>query len=296
MNAQTVKSIITRFGGRSVLLAKKHSPTILTATGIVAGITSTVLASKATLKLEGEVDHLRETVDNANNMLDRKQMTDQEHRKEVAYIYARSALAIGRLYAPAASVGVAGIACVISAQGIMQRRNAALTAAYVAVEKGFAEYRKRVEEALGEEKEYELSHGITTEDKQDTKKGEVTKVSTIEDPNAISVYARFFDEHNDHWTKTPEYNLMFVKSQQNYANDLLHSRGHVFLNEVYDMLGLERSQAGQVVGWVRGSGGDDYIDFGLYRGNNEKVREFVNGFERSILLDFNVDGVVLDKI
>ncbi len=295
MNIGNITNAVTRCGHRGVLVTKKYSPQILTGVGIVSGIASTVLASKATLQLEDKIDDMRKHVENANNLLDRKSITEQEHRKEVAYIYLRSSLAIGKLYAPAASVGVAGIACVISAQGIMQRRNAALTAAYVALEKGFNEYRKRVETALGEDEELKLRYGITEEEIHDTEKGEVRTVQKA-DPNAVSIYAKFFDEGNPNWTKTPEYNMLFIKSQQNYANDLLHSRGHVFLNDVYDMLGIERTRAGAVVGWVLSKDGDNYIDFGLYRGDSERVREFVNGYERSILLDFNVDGVVLDKI
>lgn len=112
----------------------------------------------------------------------------------------------------------------------------------------------------------------------------------------VSIYARFFDESCCTWSKDQEYNTMFLRQQQVYANDLLKLKGHLFLNEVYDMLGLPKSKAGQVVGWVynvENPIGDNYIDFGLYDENNSK---FVNGYERSILLDFNVDGCILDKI
>jgi len=295
MNIGNITNAVTRLGGRSVLIAKKYSPQILTGVGIVSGIASTVLASKATLKLEDEINHLEENIENAKEHLQKGRIDEGEYKKEMAYIYTRSSLAIAKLYAPAASVGAFGIVCVISAQGIMQRRNAALTAAYVALEKGLTEYRKRVEESIGTEEELKLRYALSEEEVHDTEKGEVRKV-TVADPNQHSVYARFFDEHNEHWTKTPEYNMLFLKCQQNYANDLLHARGHLFLNEVYDLLGIERSQAGQVVGWVLSKDGDNYVDFGLYRGESEKVREFVNGFERSILLDFNVDGVIYDKI
>jgi hypothetical protein len=129
------------------------------------------------------------------------------------------------------------------------------------------------------------------------KKIKSKKTIEVTDPNGVSQYARFFDESCVQWSKTPEYNLTFLNCQQNYANDLLHSRGHVFLNEVYDMLGIPRSQAGAVVGWVLGKDNDvGYIDFGIYDGNRMRARDFVNGYERSILLDFNVDGVIYDLI
>lgn len=114
-------------------------------------------------------------------------------------------------------------------------------------------------------------------------------------PN-VSDYARFFNESCANWTKNPEYNFHFLKQQEMYATSVLKSRGYLFLNDVYDMLGIPRSKAGQVVGWVYdpdNTAGDNYVDFDLYSSQNEG---FVNGYEKSALLDFNVDGCILDRI
>lgn len=111
-----------------------------------------------------------------------------------------------------------------------------------------------------------------------------------------SIYARFFDESCAAWSKDAEYNLTFLKGQQAHANDILRARGYVFLNEVYDMLGMPRTKAGQAVGWIYDESnpyGDNYIDFDL---NDERCSTFVNGYERSVLLDFNVDGNIVDKV
>ena len=92
---------------------------------------------------------------------------------------------------------------------------------------------------------------------------------------------------------------MFLRAQQQYANDKLIAQGHLFLNEVYDMLGLPRTKAGAIVGWVyddNNAVGDNFVDFGIYDVHRETARDFVNGYERSILLDFNVDGVIYDLI
>jgi hypothetical protein len=86
---------------------------------------------------------------------------------------------------------------------------------------------------------------------------------------------------------------MFLQCQQNYFNQQLKARGHVFLNEIYDAIGLERSKAGTIVGWVTDGNGDGYIDFGMFE---DASRRFINGIEPSILLDFNVDGVIYDLI
>jgi hypothetical protein len=90
---------------------------------------------------------------------------------------------------------------------------------------------------------------------------------------------------------------VFLRANQQYFNNLLIVRGHVFLNEVYDQLGLPHTTAGQIVGWryTPDNEGDNYNDFGILR-DDETVRDFINGRNGSILLDFNVDGPILGKI
>jgi hypothetical protein len=177
---------------------------------------------------------------------------------------------------------------------LLNERNAALTAAYAAVDKAFNQYRTRVVEKYGEEEDQELRYSAQDVEVVNEKTGKKTTRRRVGDDEP-SMYARFFDELSTSWSKEPEYNLVFLKCQQSYANDMLKTRGHVFLNEVYDALGIERTKAGQVVGWVISKDGDNFIDFGIYT-NQDRVRDFVNGREGAILLDFNVDGVIYDKI
>lgn len=111
-----------------------------------------------------------------------------------------------------------------------------------------------------------------------------------------SMYARFFDESRPGWTRDAHVNHMFLRSQQAYANDLLKLKGHMFLNDVYEMLGIPKTKIGQVVGWVYevdNAIGDNYIDFGILEKCNS---EFVSGDVNVALLDFNVDGMILDRI
>lgn len=297
VSLELLKNSGIKVAGRGMLLVKKHSPEILTTVGIVGVVASAVMASKATLKLEPVVEKIKNGKDEAKSFLDDEMFPEYDkdrHNKEVARVYVRGAVDLSKLYGPSITLGLSSIACIIGAHGIMRKRNVALAAAYKAVETSFSEYRKRVIAELGEEKEEDVYIGRQQVEVVDEngKKKKVTKV----DPNGISAYARFFDEYSDNWSKTPEYNLLFLKAQQNYANDLLHARGHVFLNEVYDMIGIPRSQAGQVVGWVISKDGDNFIDFGVYDFDNTGSHAFVNGHERSILLDFNVDGVIYDLI
>lgn len=269
---------------RSALILKKHSPSIMFVGGIVGVVTSTVLACKATLKLPDALTEMQAELDEV------KYHVDEPDSKDIAYVYAKNIAYIARIYAPAVVVGVVSISSLTGSHIALNKRNAGLTAAYAALSKAYGEYRERISEEFGEQKEKDIYHAALVEKvKSEDGKEEIAVV----DPNKWSPYARFFDECSPNWQKNAELNRLFVQCQQNYANHLLHARGHVFLNEIYDMLGLERSKAGAVVGWVINNEGDNYIDFGMYQASSNR---FVNGEERTVLLDFNVDGVIYDKI
>jgi len=282
---------VTRAIARNQLLLQKNSPHILFGAGVIGVVGSTVLACRATLKMDEVLEEAKEKIDLATH-LDHPDYSETDRRKDVNIVRVQTVVKIARLYGPAVVIGAASIACLTKSHQILSSRNAGLTAAYAALEKGFNEYRARVISKYGEDEDRDLRYGtreIETEVRG--KKKKITRVGLGEP----SIYARFFDVSSPSWSKEPEYNLIFLKCQQNYANDLLHARGHVFLNEVYDMLGIPRSKAGAVVGWLLGVG-DDFINFGVFDDRSDKARDFVNGFEGSILLDFNVDGVVYDRI
>ncbi len=310
MNFERLVTGISKLTGRTGLLMKVKSPEILLVMGITSGIGATILACRATLKVEGVLEEHKAKAEKINECWEKVKdgeialdvYSEQDHRKDLTVTYTQTAVDFIKLYGPAVSLGVVSIFCIVSGHGIMKQRNVALVAAYKAVEEGFSAYRKRVVEEHGEEADYKYKHGLrsveVTEmayiDEDGVKHKAQKKMMLSPADEAIpSVYARFFDEACGQWSKTPEYNLMFLRAQQNYYNDMLKARGHVFLNEVYDALGIPRSQAGSIVGWVLGRG-DDFIDFGIFDGDRVRARDFVNGHERSILLDFNVDGVIYD--
>lgn len=285
----SIKTLVMKHASRSLLQVQKYSPEILTGLGVLGGVSSAVMAAKATLEVEEIVDEAREHLKVAKSQ---STVDPQDHTKDVAYIYTRTALKLGRLYGPSISLGVASIGCVLAAHGIMRRRNAALVAGYKVLEQAFSEYRSRVEAEVGEDREKELYFNVK-EEEVDTPDGR--KSVKTSSPFAQSEYAKVFDKLNPNWSGNPEYNLLFLRSQQNYANDLLKARGHVFLNDVYDSLGIPRTKAGAVTGWVLGNG-DDFIDFGIYDLNRPMALEFINGYEPAIWLDFNVDGIIYDLI
>lgn len=285
-----VPNPVLRVVGRPMLQAQAHSPEVLLVAGVVGVTTAAVLACRATLKLE-EVLSEAEKKSAQIEELELDSYTAQDKTKDQALLKVIVARKIVRLYAPSVGLGVLSVGALVGSHRILSTRNAGLIAAYGALEKGFAAYRERVMQEVGPEKERELRYGTEVgrvyDEKTDTTKHVLA--------DGVSVYARFFDETSRNWNRQHGYNQIFLQAQQNYANDLLRARGHVFLNEVYDMLGLDRSKEGAVVGWVRGNG-DDFVDFGVFEGDEWSAMRFVNGDERSILLDFNVDGVIYDKI
>lgn len=293
---KNLKQKATRSIGRTSLILKKYSPEILTGVGIATGVAAGVLAVRATLKVEPVIDKIQEDlakIDDIQKNSEDVQPNVVAHLK--GRVYGVGILELTKLYWPSISLGAASIGCIIGAHGIMRKRNAALVVAYNAVEKSFSEYRDRVASKLGEDEEKVIRYNVQDHEEVDEETGKKKVVTTVGNGH-ISPYAKFFDEYSQYWDRNAEYNLIFLRAQQNYANDRLQSRGHLFLNEVYESLGIPHTQAGAVVGWTISKDGDNFVDFGIYDLTNEKAREFVNGIERSILLDFNVDGVIYDKI
>lgn len=288
---------IQRSFSRQLLVGQKHSPKFLFVGGVVGMVGSTVLACRSTLKLEEVLKESQNDLHVAKT-IEHEDYSEEDRQKDTAIIYIRAGVAVAKLYAPSVALGAISIAALTKSHNILNERNAALTAAYVAIDKGFREYRHRVVEKYGEDEDRRLRYDtelLVTGPGEG--KNNKPKTSERVGPDAATIYARFFDEYSRNWAKEPEYNALFLRCQQNYANDLLNARGHVFLNEVYDMLGIDHSQAGAIVGWVKNGDGDGYIDFGVFvAGAGDRVRDFVNGREGSILLDFNVDGVIFDKI
>lgn len=298
-----VPNAVALKAARTVLLARKHSPILMFGAGVAGSLTATVLACKATLKLEetlvkaedkrNEIKHAGET---NPELKSGGVYSEKDAQSDLRILRVKTAAEIGKLYAPAIVVGVISYGLLTGAHVVLTKRNTAVTAAFVAVDKAFKQYRDRVRQDVGEEKDLEYRYGAV--EKEIVEEGEhgheVKTVKRINPETGKSMYAVLFGEGNKNWLRAPGANRLFVQSQQSWANDLLNARGHVFLNDVYDMLGFERTKAGAVVGWVKGNG-DGYITFGL-DDNKREVYDFFEGFEKSVWLDFNVDGVVYDLI
>lgn len=294
---------------RTGLVLKKHSPKIMIVAGTVGTLTAAVMACKATLKATEVLEKTKVDIDTIHEAREvgGEEYTESMYKKNLSNTYIRTGVEIVKIYGPSVALGVLSLGTVFASNNILRKRNASLTAAYATVDGAFKRYRKNVVEQYGEEVDKNLRHGIKKQEIEVTETDDKGKEKTVkksvnvigDDPTKYSDYARFFDEGCAEWDKSPEYNLTFLKSQQNYANDRLRAEGFLFLNDVYKMLGIRLTKAGQAVGWIYDSEnpcGDNYVDFGIYNGYHEANRNFVNGYEEVILLDFNVDGNILDKI
>lgn len=290
-----VGSSVIRGASFIVLKIMKYSPEIGMGIGLVTGAGAVVSAINATLDVKEEV------LDNAEEQLQKIEGTKQEHpesypddcyNKDIMEVRKDAAIGIVKLYYPTVLLFAASTFCYFGSFKIMKGRYlgtlAALKLTQEALDRVNAE-NDQLRKALpsGQKDISGIEDGEPSAQKEEL----VTR-----NPNEHSQYARFFDEGSKEWSKTPEFNLLFLKAKQEYFNNLLQARGHVFLNEVYDALDIPRSQAGSVVGWILGKNNDNYIDFGIYDLMNSQKRAFVNGSEPSILLDFNVDGVIYDLI
>lgn len=287
--------------GRAGLKLKKASPEILFGVGVVAVVGGVVLACRATTKVTDILDEHQQSVE----ILEQEDLGEDIEIKEKTGIYVKTGLELAKVYLPAVTTVGLGIACFAGSHNIQHQRIAGLAAAYKTVESGLKNYRDRVAEELGVDKEREMYFGAKKEkieavevDEKTGKEKKIKKDEQVVTIDGSSEYARFFDETCSGWSKNQDYNMDRLKIVQSWCNDRLRLMGHMFLNEVYDELGIERTAAGNVVGWIDGGDGDNYIDFGItdYLYNGSFGQDYVSGKASSILLDFNVDGTILDKI
>lgn len=303
----TVSGTVNKIGFK----VRKHSPEVLVVSGIVGVVASTVMACKATTKASGIMKETKQNLDMIHDcaadegLRESGKYTEEDKRRDLTIQYVQTGVKLAKVYGPAIVLGALSITSILASNNILRKRNVALAAAYATIDRTFKDYRKRVIEKLGEAADREFKYGIRKEkvektviDEETGKEKKVKETIEVTDYDGASQYAKFFDECSEYWNKNAELNLTFLRAQQCFANDKLRSQGYLFLNDVYGMLGIAPTQAGQHVGWIYDPKnpdhkGNDYVDFGIYNIHRKENRKFVNGYERSILLDFNVDGDIL---
>lgn len=284
---------------------KKHSPEILVAAGVVGTVVSAVMACKATTKIDTILDETKEQLDKIHEHSENPDMTEkynaEDAKKDTVIVYAQAGVKLAKLYAPAVGLGVLSLSSILASNNILRKRNTALAAAYAVVDRSFKEYRDRVVERFGKEVDHQLRYSIKATEIEETitdekgKEKKIKKTIEVADPDA-SDYIKYFTKSNPYWENNPEYVEMFLRAQQNYANDKLKATGHLTLNDVYDMLGFKDSKAGMVVGWIYDlthPNGDNFVEFDVkkvYLPNEQ------GDYEEAYAIDFNVDGNIYDHM
>lgn len=303
-NKIEIMKSVNGVASKTVMKLKKHSPEILVVAGIAGTVVSAVLACKATTKVAEILDETNGTLDTIHEgmktgAINGQEYTTEDGKKDTVVVYAQTGMKLAKLYGPAIILGTLSITSILASNNILRKRNVALGAAYAAIDKSFKEYRGRVIERFGEQVDTELKYGIKAKkfeeievDPETGKEKKVKKTVMVADPNLQSDYAVYFDSKSRNYETNPDYNRMFLKAQQAFANDKLQTRGHLFLNEVLDDLDLPRTPAGQIVGWTK-DGPDGYVNFRIV----EVERETEDGrHEPALLLDFNVEGNIWEKM
>lgn len=304
-NKTEIMKSVSGIANKTVMKLKKHSPEILVVAGVVGAVASAVIACKATTKVGKITEEAKDMIDSIHEAEKNgitpagETYTKEDAQKELAITYVQTGVKYAKLYAPAVILGSLSITSILASNNILRKRNVALGAAYAAIDKSFKEYRGRVIERFGEQVDHELKYNIKAKkfeevetDPETGKQKKVKKTVMVTDPNLQSDYAVYFDNKSRNYETNMDYNRMFLKAQQQFANDKLQARGHIFLNEVLDDLDLPRSPAGQIVGWTK-NGPDGYVNFRIL----EVERETEDGrHEPALLLDFNVEGDIWSQM
>lgn len=305
-----IPTTITRFGGKIVLFGKRHAPEILLAAGVVSTIAGTVVACKATLKVDDILDEHKDTMIRIKNKYEKsekgetdKPYTKRDKQEDTVKMYAVTAGRMIKNYAPAAGLTIGGIGCMLGACGIYRSWYFGAVALYTELDTKFKEYRGRVIEDRGETKDLEYMYGLKAEEIATTKEGcdepVVETVLTVPEEKSFdeyvkehghSPYARIFDSTNPNWNNNPIYNRKWLEGQETFLNNQLQTRGYLFLDEVLTHLGWPATKASKQVGWLKDRG-DGFVSLNIIQPYNSR---FVNGYEPSCIVDFNVDGIILN--
>ena len=275
----------------------KHAPTILSVTASAGVVATGYLAWQAGTRFEDcegrDWDRRKECIRNADQIAD-EDVRKIEMKNRILFI-----LDTAYTCAPAAIVGASTIAMIYFSNSISKKRLAAVGAAYTVLQTAFDDYKKSMVTALGKETVEKITRPklpnydktaeeiLSSDNKSDAAAVVDAVLASITD---LSPYARIITEESSNCWDDNEVQL--------WANRRLERKGHLFLNEVYDQLGLSRTREGAVVGWIKNSkDGDNYVSFGDYDANTYRVpSEDYSRVDTNFIVDFNVDGMIWDKI
>ena len=279
--------------------AYKHIPELLQIAGGIEFVGTCVSVAKGTIKAH---DVTMEYRANKKEIEDAAALNDpnygkNEIRRDRIIAAGIAGKGYAKCYLPSVVRGTFSLSCLCGASYILKSRNVALAAAYATLNDGFKSYRGRVIDKYGEEEDYRLKTGITTEKEVVTEIGEDGKKHKMKvDVDYIegepSGYTFMFDDAHSMMNVTDSIvardQLMMA---ENSANVILQARGYILLNEVLRSIGLHETTAGAIVGWQTKGNGDGFVDFRM-----KQVRTKMDEGGVAFILDFNVDGPIYQDI
>lgn len=283
------------------LTLKQHSPEIFTGAAIIFGVGTVVMTWVAARKTDKALEEPRQIIETAKAMEIDENYTKEDQKHDILIGYRRGAVEMLKLYGPVVFMGVASVACLLNSHRILSNRNAGLIAANGILSKEFADYRDKVIEKYGKEEDYKLRFGDKMELVEETETDENGNETKIVRERAKKdydhdSYVRIFDEQCPGWKKDTLYNLNFLKMRLSELNTRLRADRILFLNDVYELLGFEKTQAGYQLGWVYDPR-DEFktiVDFGLPFTEEWTHEQIANG-QRYFWLDFNCTPIVWEE-
>lgn len=306
---------MTRTASKCGYKLKKASPTIMIVGAAIGGVTATVLACKATIKAQDILTEHNAQVESIHTTMKQiesgETYTEKDYKSDITTTYVQTGLKLAKVYAPAVTLGAVSLGCMFGSHHIMSKRNASLTAAYIALDKAFEEYKSRVSDRFGSRVQEELEHNIKAVELESKSTNEQGVEETIKEYKDIAMqhtspYTCIFDETVDTWQPDNMLNRNYLFLMEQAANKRLRTQGHLFLNDVLASLGTHggvtlKTPEGQIVGWIYDPNDptrQNHVDFGVtnYVEGDEALNSFINGGERSVMLRFNCDGPIIDKI
>lgn len=296
MNLNSVRNLASRV----MLKLRKVSPELALAGGIACGVGAVVVGCIASRHVDDIIGETRAELDDLQERVEEGVI--ENPKKEAFGIYSKAAWKFTKLYAPTVCLTMTSVGLTMASHGILSKRYVGLSATYSALDGAFKDYRRRVRESLGEDAERILAGGGVVENNirvvdengnVENKKGNNLVIKKHKNSPYEFDFNRFTAKNV--WEPSAEMNDLRLRNAQSYFNDLFNARGHVFLNEVLDYLGMARTPEGAICGWVKGAG-DDYIDFGYWDSFKRDYEIDSDLCVKNIHLNFNCDGVIYDMI
>lgn len=235
------KPNVTKYIKMMKHFTKKRGPEILTGLGIAGMITTTVLAVKATPKALELIEEEKRKQNRA--LLDEAEKNGEEICTQISKLKPVEIVKVAwKPYIPAALTGIASVGCLIGANSVNARRQAALYSAYKLSETALTEYKEKVVETIGEKKEKTVREKIA-KDKVD--QNPVTKTEIVVTGNGESL---FFDPISGRYFKSDIETIRRIINDLNYAMGY-GSEMYVSLSQLYDELGMDHTAISDQIGW-----------------------------------------------